>query len=79
MFVNVHVRVTQSQANPRLMLCVLFFQGYLEELVRLREAQLAESVSQNKVLVQRLSDTVVSHKLEKEQLEYIVLELQDQL
>ncbi|XP_033856561.3 RUN domain-containing protein 3B isoform X1 [Acipenser ruthenus] len=53
--------------------------GYLEELVRLREAQLSESVSQNKVLLQRLEDTDVKHKLEKEQLEYIVLELQDQL
>ncbi|MBN3280329.1 RUN3B protein, partial [Polyodon spathula] len=53
--------------------------GYLEELVRLREAQLSESVSQNKALLQRLEDTDVNHKLEKEQLEYIVLELQDQL
>ncbi|MGH0174817.1 UNVERIFIED_CONTAM: hypothetical protein FKN15_069352 [Acipenser sinensis] len=53
--------------------------GYLEELVRLREAQLSESVSQNKALLQRLEDTDVKHKLEKEQLEYIVLELQDQL
>ncbi|KAK1173225.1 RUN domain-containing protein 3B isoform X1 [Acipenser oxyrinchus oxyrinchus] len=52
---------------------------YLEELVRLREAQLSESVSQNKALLQRLEDTDVNHKLEKEQLEYIVLELQDQL
>ncbi|KAJ8291018.1 hypothetical protein GJAV_G00020460 [Gymnothorax javanicus] len=58
---------------------VLEQKGYLEELVRLREAQLAESVSQNKALLQRLSDTDINHKLEKEQLEYIVLELQDQL
>lgn len=54
-------------------------QGYLEELVRLREAQLSESVSQNKALLQRLAEADLSHKLEKEQLEYIVLELQDQL
>ncbi|KAI4873125.1 hypothetical protein NFI96_015554 [Prochilodus magdalenae] len=53
--------------------------GYLEELVRLREAQLSESVSQNKALLQRLTETDISHKLEKEQLEYIILELQDQL
>ncbi|XP_039592956.1 RUN domain-containing protein 3B isoform X2 [Polypterus senegalus] len=53
--------------------------GYLEELVRLRETQLSESVSQNKVLLKRLEDTQVTHKLEKEQLEYIVIELQDQL
>ncbi|XP_041961634.1 RUN domain-containing protein 3B isoform X4 [Alosa sapidissima] len=53
--------------------------GYLEELVRAREAQLAECVSQNKVLMQRLSDSELGHKLEKEQLEFIILELQDQL
>ncbi|XP_046689469.1 RUN domain-containing protein 3B isoform X1 [Silurus meridionalis] len=58
---------------------VLEQKGYLEELVRLREAQLSESVSQNKVLLQRFAETGISHKLEKEQLEFIILELQDQL
>ncbi|XP_056300557.1 RUN domain-containing protein 3B [Pseudoliparis swirei] len=53
--------------------------GYLEELVGLREAQLSEAVSHNKALQQSLADTHLSHTLEKEQLEYIVLELQDQL
>ncbi|XP_074538685.1 RUN domain-containing protein 3B [Halichoeres trimaculatus] len=53
--------------------------GYLEELVRLREAQLSEAVSHNKALQQSLADAHLSHTLEKEQLEYIVLELQDQL
>ncbi|KAM4687698.1 RUN domain-containing protein 3B isoform 1-T1 [Discoglossus pictus] len=53
--------------------------GYLEELVRLREVQLAESVSQNKLLLQRIEGTDLNHKLEKEQLEYIIVELQDQL
>ncbi|KAM7383492.1 hypothetical protein PAMP_003138 [Pampus punctatissimus] len=53
--------------------------GYLEELVRLREAQLSEAVSQNKALQQSLADTHLTHALEKEQLEYIILELQDQL
>ncbi|KAK6326911.1 RUN domain-containing protein 3B [Coregonus clupeaformis] len=52
---------------------------YLEEMVRLREAQLSQAMSQNKALQQRLTDTHLSHTLEKEQLEYIVLELQDQL
>lgn len=60
-------------------LCVYLSQGYLEELVRLREAQLSEAVSHNKALQQSLADTHLSHTLEKEQLEYIVLELQDQL
>ncbi|XP_075868552.1 RUN domain-containing protein 3B [Nelusetta ayraudi] len=53
--------------------------GYLEELVRLREVQLSEAVSQNKALQHSLADTHVSHTLEKQQLEYIILELQDQL
>uniref|UniRef100_A0A8C5QZG1 RUN domain-containing protein 3B n=1 Tax=Leptobrachium leishanense TaxID=445787 RepID=A0A8C5QZG1_9ANUR len=53
--------------------------GYLEELVRLREAQLSDSVSQNKLLIQRIERTELNHKLEKEQLEYIIVELQDQL
>ncbi|XP_067367099.1 RUN domain-containing protein 3B isoform X2 [Channa argus] len=53
--------------------------GYLEELVRLREAQLSEAMSHNKALQQSLADTHFSHTLEKEQLEYIILELQDQL
>uniref|UniRef100_A0A3Q3LI81 RUN domain-containing protein 3B n=1 Tax=Labrus bergylta TaxID=56723 RepID=A0A3Q3LI81_9LABR len=53
--------------------------GYLEELVRLREAQLSEAMSHNKALQQGLTDMHLSHTLEKEQLEYIVLELQDQL
>ncbi|XP_077346983.1 RUN domain-containing protein 3B isoform X2 [Lithobates pipiens] len=53
--------------------------GYLEELVRLREVQLSDSVSQNKLLLQRIKDLDVNHKLEKEQLEYIIVELQDQL
>ncbi|KAM9724376.1 RUN domain-containing protein 3B isoform 5-T5 [Menidia menidia] len=53
--------------------------GYLEELVRLREAQLSEAVSNNKSLQQSLADAHLCHTLEKEQLEYIILELQDQL
>ncbi|TSK20194.1 RUN domain-containing protein 3B [Bagarius yarrelli] len=53
--------------------------GYLEELVRLRETHLSESISQNKALLQRFAEADISHKLEKEQLEFIILELQDQL
>ncbi|XP_075067990.1 RUN domain-containing protein 3B isoform X1 [Mixophyes fleayi] len=53
--------------------------GYLEELVRLREVQLSDSVSQSKLLTQRIKDIDLNHKLEKEQLEYIIVELQDQL
>lgn len=61
------------------LMCICVPQGYLEELVRLREAQLSEAVSQSKALQQSLADTHLSHTLEKEQLEYIILELQDQL
>ncbi|XP_043923458.1 RUN domain-containing protein 3B isoform X2 [Protopterus annectens] len=53
--------------------------GYLEELVRLREAQLSESFAQNKLLIQKIEKSSENHKLEKQQLEYIILELQHQL
>lgn len=73
----------QTNEKKKQRMCVLcpcaLSQGYLEELVRLREAQLSEAVSHNKALQQSLADTHLSHSLEKEQLEYIVLELQDQL
>lgn len=60
-------------------MCARSPQGYLEELVRLREAQLSEAVSHSKALQQSLADAHLSHRLEKEQLEYIILELQDNL
>ncbi|XP_034985853.1 RUN domain-containing protein 3B isoform X1 [Zootoca vivipara] len=53
--------------------------GYLEELVRLRETQLSESISQKKLLRQKVEAMDMVHKMEKEQLEYIIVELQDQL
>uniref|UniRef100_A0A3Q2PTF8 RUN domain containing 3b n=1 Tax=Fundulus heteroclitus TaxID=8078 RepID=A0A3Q2PTF8_FUNHE len=53
--------------------------GYLEELVRLREAQLSEAVSHSKALQQSLADAHLSNTLEKQQLEYIIVELQNQL
>ncbi|CAL8290776.1 unnamed protein product [Merluccius merluccius] len=58
---------------------VLEQKSYLEDLVRLREIQLSKAMSNNKALDQKLADTHLSHSMEKEQLEYIVLELQDQL
>ncbi|XP_055084037.1 RUN domain-containing protein 3B isoform X2 [Periophthalmus magnuspinnatus] len=53
--------------------------SYLEELVRLREAQLSQAVSQNRALEQSLTDAQLSHTMDKQQLDYIILELQDQL
>ena len=65
-FVCVFVRLISSQS-------------YLEDLVRLREVQLSKSISNNSALEQQLADTHLSHSMEKEQLEYIILELQNQL
>ncbi|XP_062983432.1 RUN domain-containing protein 3B isoform X2 [Elgaria multicarinata webbii] len=53
--------------------------GYLEELVHLRETQLAESISQKKLLRQKIETMNLAYKMEHEQLEYIIVELQDQL
>ncbi|KAJ8004968.1 hypothetical protein DPEC_G00141780 [Dallia pectoralis] len=53
--------------------------SYLEEMVHLREVQLSQVVSQNEALQHRLADTHLTHTLEKEQLEYVILELQHQL
>ncbi|XP_030226751.1 RUN domain-containing protein 3B isoform X1 [Gadus morhua] len=58
---------------------VLEQKSYLEDLVRLREVQLSKSISNNSALEQQLADTHLSHSMEKEQLEYIILELQNQL
>ncbi|KAJ3597612.1 hypothetical protein NHX12_001135 [Muraenolepis orangiensis] len=58
---------------------VLEQKSYLEDLVRLREVQLSKAMSNNKAIEQKLADTHLSHRMEKEQLEYIILELQDQL
>lgn len=71
---------SQVTGRQSLIACVLFScQGYLEELVRLRETQLAEASSHHKALEQSLVDTHLSHSLEKEELEFIIMELQDQL
>lgn len=75
---SIYLKMSQNFAVD-IIFVILCFQGYLEELLRLRENQLSESVSQNKVLLQRIEDSDLAHKLEKEQLEYIIVELQDQL
>ena len=74
-FVKMHV------CFRRVSVCVLLIstQSYLEDLVRLREVQLSKSISNNSALEQQLADTHLSHSMEKEQLEYIILELQNQL
>lgn len=56
-----------------------FMQGYLEELVRLRESQLKDLEAQNKRLKLRLEEVMVQNQLEKRELEGIILELQEQL
>ncbi len=54
-------------------------QGYLEELVRLRESQLKNTETENKKLKARLEDLQSHSQQEKKELEAIVLELQEQL
>lgn len=54
-------------------------QGYLEELVRLRESQLKDLEAENKRLKLRLEEAVVQNQLEKKELEGVILELQEQL
>lgn len=54
-------------------------QGYLEELVRLRESQLKNAELENKKLKARLEDRQSRSLQEKKELEAVVLELQEQL
>lgn len=54
-------------------------QGYLEELVRLRESQLKNAETDNKKLKARLEELQSCSREEKKDLEAIVLELQEQL
>ncbi|KFU83673.1 RUN domain-containing protein 3A, partial [Chaetura pelagica] len=54
-------------------------QGYLEELVRLRESQLKDLEAENKQLKLRLEEAMVQNQLEKRELEGVILELQEQL
>lgn len=58
-------------------MCVL--QGYLEELVRLRESQLKNVETENKHLRAKVEELTVQSQQEKKELEAIVLELQAQL
>lgn len=54
-------------------------QGYLEELVRLRESQLKNVETENKRLNAKLEDLQMQSQQEKKELEAIILELQAQL
>lgn len=54
-------------------------QGYLEELVRLRESQLKNTETDNKRLKARLEELQSQSQQEKKDLETIILELQEQL
>ncbi len=54
-------------------------QGYLEELVRLRESQLRNVETENKCLRAKVEELTVQSQQEKKELEAIVLELQAQL
>lgn len=54
-------------------------QGYLEELVRLRESQLKNVETENKRLRAKVEELAVQSQQEKKELEAVVLELQAQL
>lgn len=54
-------------------------QGYLEELVRLRESQLKNVETENKRQRAKVEELTVQGQQEKKELEAIVLELQAQL
>lgn len=57
----------------------MHFQGYLEELVRLRESQLKNTETENKKLKAQLEEAQSQSKEEKKELETVILELQEQL
>ena len=61
------------------MWCRASLQGYLEELVRLRESQLKNVETENKHLRSRLEELTEQSLQEKKELEDVVLELQAQL
>ena len=54
-------------------------QGYLEELVRLRESQLKNVETENKHLRANVEELTGQSQQEKKELEAVVLELQAQL
>ncbi len=58
---------------------VLFVQGYLEELVRLRESQLKNVEMENKKLTAGLEELQLQSQKEKRELENVILELQEQM
>ncbi|XP_016057491.1 PREDICTED: RUN domain-containing protein 3A [Miniopterus natalensis] len=54
-------------------------QGYLEELVRLRESQLKDLEAENRRLQLQLEEAAAQNQREKRELEGVILELQEQL
>ena len=62
--------------NPR-KLCLL--QGYLEELVRLRESQLTELHDQKQKLIETMQHYEIESRKDRQQLESVIIELQAQL
>ena len=60
-------------------LLYLIFQGYLEELVRVREGQLEEVHSQREKVVDTLHHYESESRRERQQLENVIIELQAQM
>lgn len=84
---KVQDRLRPEGAAPPFFIAALFWsltrpfgvQGYLEELVRLRESQLKNVETENKRLRAKVEELSVQSQQEKKELEAIVLELQAQL
>ena len=64
----------------KLCIYLLFcFQGYLEELVQLRQGQLEEAHQQRQKLMETLQYYEAESRRERQQLETVIIELQAQL
>lgn len=57
----------------------MFCQNYLEELVRLRDSQLAEVHSQRQRLLEKLEYLELKGHRDQSQLESVIIELQSQV
>ena len=78
MFVIV-VIVNNDFTKKAVLIRTTLLQGYLEELVRLRESQLEDAHKQRQKLVDTIQNFEGESRKERQQLEGIIIELQAQL
>uniref|UniRef100_A0A2R9C5Z7 RUN domain-containing protein 3A n=1 Tax=Pan paniscus TaxID=9597 RepID=A0A2R9C5Z7_PANPA len=70
---------TSEDNSPEHPYLPLVTDGYLEELVRLRESQLKDLEAENRRLQLQLEEAAAQNQREKRELEGVILELQEQL